>query len=109
VGVRHTETNLIVWTQGLQPAAGPAPAAKTEHAPAAPIFDADQFYDAGDKGCALGPMDEIAARMRRMLEGQTLEVHATDPTVAQDLAAWCRMTGNMLVDQRDGRYLLRKR
>jgi TusA-related sulfurtransferase len=47
--------------------------------------------------------------MRRMLEGQTLEVHATDPTVAQDLAAWCRMTGNMLVDQRDGRYLLRKR
>ena len=86
----------------------PALAIKTPRTPVTPIFGADQFYDAGDKGCAFGPMDEIAALMRKMSSGQTLEINATDPSVAFDLSAWCRMTGNTLVDQRDGRYLVRK-
>jgi hypothetical protein len=42
-------------------------------------FGADSFYDAGDTGCAFGPIDEIAALMRQMNPGQTLEVRATDP------------------------------
>ncbi len=76
--------------------------------PATPAFDADDFYDAGDKGCAFGPMDEIATLMRKMKSGQTLEIHASDPSVAVDLAAWCRMTGNSLVEQRSEHYLVRK-
>jgi tRNA 2-thiouridine synthesizing protein A len=70
---------------------------------------ADAFYDAGDQGCAFGPLDEIARLMRRLQGGQTLEVRATDPTVAVDLNAWCRMTGHTLVEQGDDRYLLRRK
>ncbi len=89
-----------------------ASAAKTQHErldeQVAPIFGADQFYDAGNKGCAMGPMDEIAAIVRTMASGQTLEIHASDPTVAVDLSAWCRMTKNTLVEERTGHYLIRK-
>jgi tRNA 2-thiouridine synthesizing protein A len=73
------------------------------------LLGADHFYDAGDQGCAFGPLDEIARIMRRLNPGQTLEVHATDATVAVDLSAWCRMTGHTLVEQKDGRYLLRRK
>ncbi|MBW7884874.1 MAG: sulfurtransferase TusA family protein [Caldilineaceae bacterium] len=66
------------------------------------------LYDAGDKGCAAGPMDEIAALIRTMSSGQTLEIRATDPSVAFDLGAWCRMTGNSLETQQADRYLVRK-
>jgi TusA-related sulfurtransferase len=99
---------LIVWSQGLAPVTASAPAAKTRPQPTAPIFGADQFYDAGDQGCAMGPMDEIAAIVRKLAQGQALEIHASDPTVAIDLAAWCRMTGNVLVEERAGHYLVRK-
>lgn len=108
MGVRHTETSLIVWSQGSEPVAAQTPAVKTRTTPVAPIFDADQFYDAGDKGCAMGPMDEIATIVRTMASGQALEIHASDPTVAVDLSAWCRMTKNTLLEERDGHYLIRK-
>ena len=74
-----------------------------------PIFGADRLYDAGDKGCASGPMDDIAALVRKLDAGQTVEILATDPSVAVDLAAWCRMTGNILVEQRDSHYLVKKK
>jgi TusA-related sulfurtransferase len=73
------------------------------------ILGADTFYDAGDKGCAASPLDEIADLMRRLPSGQTLEIRATDPSVAGDLAAWCRLTGHMLVTQEGDRYLLRRK
>ncbi len=79
--------------------------------PAAPtsLLAADAFYDAGDQGCASGPIREIAARMRQMSAGQTLEVRATDPSVTVDLPAWCRLVGHELVRQEGDRYLLRRR
>jgi TusA-related sulfurtransferase len=73
------------------------------------LFGADSFYDAGDTGCAYGPLDEIAALMRTLAAGQTLEVRATDPSVAIDLPAWCRLTGHQLVSQQGERYLLRRK
>jgi len=102
VGVRHTETSLIVWT---------GKAAKENKKdkkmePATPLFGANEFYDAGDKGCAFGPMDEIAAIIKQLQPGQTLEVHATDQTVSVDLSAWCRMTGHRMVKQEGSHYLL---
>lgn len=72
------------------------------------IFEADKFYDAGDKGCAEGPIQEIAALMRDLEPGQTLEVRATDPTVRIDLPAWARLTGYEMLKQQDDRYLLRR-
>ena len=102
VGVRHTETNVIIWKG--KPSGTVTAGEKAQ--PATAIFTADQFYDAGDKGCAFGPMDEIAAIMQAMLTGQTLEIHATDQTVSVDLAAWCRMTGHLLLEQQGSHYLI---
>jgi tRNA 2-thiouridine synthesizing protein A len=108
VGVRHTESSLIVWTKARQSVAG-MPAAQPNHDEGLkPIFGAERYYDAGDKGCASGPMDEIAALVRSMGPGETLEIRATDPSVAFDLAAWCRMTGHSLVRQQDDHYLVQK-
>ena len=75
----------------------------------AALLSADAFYDAGDQGCADGPLDEVAAQLRRLAPGQTLEVRATDPSVTNDLPAWCRMTGHELVTQAGDRYLIRRR
>jgi TusA-related sulfurtransferase len=73
------------------------------------FLGADAFYDAGDKGCGAGPLDEIVARMRLLAPGQTLEVHATDPSVANDLPAWCRLAGHELLPREGDRYLIRRR
>jgi TusA-related sulfurtransferase len=75
----------------------------------ASLLGADAFYDAGDQGCAAGPLDEIAAQIRRLAPGQTLEVRATDPSVANDLPAWCRLTGHLLAKHEGDRYLIRRR
>lgn len=74
-----------------------------------PRFNADAFYDAGDVGCAFGPIDEIARLMRRMDSGQTLEVRATDLSVAADLPAWCRLAGHKLIAQEGHRYLIQRK
>jgi TusA-related sulfurtransferase len=54
---------------------------------------AEAFYDAGSLGCAEGPMDEIAGLMQKLDPGQCLEIRATDPSVAGDLPAFCRLSG----------------
>ena len=74
-----------------------------------PHFGADEFYDAGDLGCGYGPITDIAALLKKMASGQTLEVRATDPTVKVDLPAWCRLAGHQLIDQQDDRYLLKRK
>jgi TusA-related sulfurtransferase len=74
----------------------------------ASLFGADAFYDAGDLGCAAGPLDEIAAQMRRLAPGQTLEVRASDPSVANDLPAWCRLAGHELAGHEGDHYLIRR-
>ncbi len=73
------------------------------------MFSADAFFDAGSQGCGEGPLDKIAATLRKMDSGQTMEVRATDPSVAIDLPAWCRLVGYALVEQRDDRYLIRRK
>jgi TusA-related sulfurtransferase len=73
------------------------------------FFNADLIYDAGDKGCAEGPMNEIARLMRQLSAGQTLEVHAIDPSVAGDLPAWCRLAGHEFVKQEGDHYLIRRK
>lgn len=79
-----------------------------ESKPPDPVFGANAFFDAGNKGCADGPLDDIAARVRDLSPGQTLEVRATEPSVAADLPAWCRLAGHELIEQRQDRYLIRR-
>jgi TusA-related sulfurtransferase len=54
-------------------------------------------------------LDEIAAQMRRLAPGQTLEIRATDPSVTNDLPAWCRLAGHELFRHEGDRYLIRRR
>jgi TusA-related sulfurtransferase len=74
---------------------------------------ADAFYDAGDRGCAEGPLDAIAGMIRKMQPGRTLEIRATEPSVANDLPAWCRLPGHTLEQAGAGaagdRYLVRRK
>jgi TusA-related sulfurtransferase len=70
-------------------------------------WQADALYDAGDRGCASGALDAIADCMRRLAPHQTLEIHATDPSVTGDLTAWCRLTGHRLVLHAGDHYLIR--
>ena len=65
------------------------------------------FYDAGAKSCTEGPLEEISRLIRQLNSGQTLEVHATNPSVARDLPAWCRLTGHELVNQNMDLFLIR--
>jgi TusA-related sulfurtransferase len=69
-------------------------------------FDANLFYDAEDKGCTEGPLEQIAQLARRLSGGQTLEVRATNPSVAHDLPAWCRLAGYALLQQDGDRYVI---
>jgi TusA-related sulfurtransferase len=94
---------------GPQPVEQPGPAANGRDQRLQSQLGADAFYDAGARGCAEGPMDEIAGLMRRMASGQTLEVRASDPSVAGDLPAWCRMAGHEFVEQAGDRYLIRRK
>jgi tRNA 2-thiouridine synthesizing protein A len=55
----------------------------------------DRVLDLGEQGCGQLVM-ELMVAMRRLAPGQTLLVTAYDPAAAGDIAAWCRMTGNIL-------------
>jgi len=44
------------------------------------------------------PIVKTAQEMRTMANGRVLEVVATDPGAVADFAAWCRSTGNELIE-----------
>lgn len=69
-------------------------------------FNADLFYDGGDRGCAEGPLEQIAQLARCLSGEQTLEVRSTNPSVAHDLPAWCRLAGYKLLQQDGDRYVI---
>lgn len=43
----------------------------------------------------------IKAKLREMAPGQVLEVRVDDPTAREDLASWCRLSGNELLAVRE--------
>jgi tRNA 2-thiouridine synthesizing protein A len=59
------------------------------------------------------PIVKTAQAMKALASGELLEALATDPGSVPDFAAWCRSTGNELVEQTtaDGvfRFVIRKR
>ena len=69
-----------------------------------------QVIDAKGLNCPM-PIVKTAQAMRNLATGSLLEVHATDPGSVRDFAAWCRSTGNTLVESTaDGgiyRFVLR--
>jgi len=72
---------------------------------------ADQVLDAQGLNCPL-PILKAKKALNSMDGGSTLEVLSTDPGSVADFSAFCRTTGNELVEQsEDGgiyKYLIRK-
>jgi len=46
------------------------------------------------------PLFEISKRIKTLAIEQVLEVHADDPAFKPDVEAWCRRTGNALLELR---------
>jgi TusA-related sulfurtransferase len=44
-----------------------------------------------------GPIMRVFQELKKLGEGQTLEVTASDPGFVRDAAAWCRRTGNAFI------------
>jgi len=72
---------------------------------------ADQLLDAKGLNCPL-PILKAKKALKSVPEGGTLEILATDPGAVADFQAFCRTTGNELVehDEEGGvyRFILRK-
>jgi len=72
---------------------------------------ADQVLDAKGLNCPL-PILKAKKALKSLAAGNTLEILSTDPGSVADFAAFCRTTGNELVEQNeDGgvwTYLIRK-
>jgi tRNA 2-thiouridine synthesizing protein A len=71
-----------------------------------------QTLDLKGLSCPL-PIVKTAQAIRSLQSGDLLEALATDPGSVPDFAAWCRSTGNQLVEKtaEDGvfRFVIRKR
>ena len=72
---------------------------------------ADQVLDAKGLNCPL-PILKAKKALKSLESGNTLEVLSTDPGSVADFAAFCRTTGNELVEQNEAAgvwtYLIRK-
>jgi tRNA 2-thiouridine synthesizing protein A len=72
---------------------------------------ADQTLDAKGLNCPL-PILRAKKALKDMASGQTLQILATDPGAVADFQAFCRTTGNELIDSKqDGKvftFLIRR-
>ncbi len=57
----------------------------------------DHVLDARGLNCPL-PILRAKKALKEVPVGETLEIHATDPGAIKDFEAFCRSTGNELVD-----------
>ncbi len=58
---------------------------------------ADETLDAKGLNCPL-PILRAKKALNKLEQGQTLEILATDPGAVKDFEAFCRTTGNELVE-----------
>jgi len=74
-------------------------------------FMADQVLDTKGLNCPL-PILRAKKALQSLEGGNTLEILSTDPGSVADFAAFCRTTGNELLEQNEAdgiyTYLIRK-
>lgn len=72
----------------------------------------DNMFDGGDLDCGSGLILLIRDAMRQVPEGGVLEMRSREPTVADDLPPWCRMSGHEYLGKKPGdgftRYFVKK-
>ncbi len=76
------------------------------------LVEIAQTVDAKGLSCPM-PIVKTAQAIKTVEPGAMIEVLATDPGSVKDIAAWCRSTGNELVDQSSDasvyRFVIRKK
>ena len=77
-----------------------------------PVVEITQTVDARGLSCPL-PIVRTAQAARTLPSGSVIELIATDAGSIKDVAAWCKATGNELIDQSsDGavyRFIIRRK
>jgi tRNA 2-thiouridine synthesizing protein A len=77
-----------------------------------PLLEITQTIDARGLSCPM-PIVKTAQAVKAIPSGAVVELLATDVGSIKDVAAWCRATGNELVEQTsDGavyRFVIRRR
>jgi tRNA 2-thiouridine synthesizing protein A len=77
----------------------------------APLLQLAARVDARGLSCPM-PIVRLTQSTRPLPAGSVVELLATDPGSVRDVAAWCRSTGNDLIEQTsDGgihRFLIRR-
>ena len=63
-----------------------------------PVIEITQTIDARGLSCPM-PIVKTAQAMRLLEPGKAVELLATDVGSLKDVAAWCRTTGNILLEQ----------
>ncbi|MBR3561085.1 MAG: FAD-dependent oxidoreductase [Oscillospiraceae bacterium] len=87
-----------------------APEQTAAPAAAKPERSADEMRKVTVDCCGMqcpGPIMEVYKNMNELSDGDLLEVSASDPGFARDIASWCKRTGNTLVsnEQKNGAYV----
>jgi tRNA 2-thiouridine synthesizing protein A len=76
------------------------------------LVQIDRYVDARGLSCPM-PIVRTAQAMKTLPSGAIVEVAATDPGSVKDMAAWCRTTGNELLesssDAETYRFLIRRK
>jgi tRNA 2-thiouridine synthesizing protein A len=65
-------------------------------------------WDAGAMSCGELVM-ELRIRMNSLPSGTVFTIRATDPAAQEDIPAWCRLTGHLLVSAEHPMYRIRRR
>ena len=77
-----------------------------------PVVEISQSIDARGLSCPM-PIVKTAQAVKAIPSGAAVEVLATDAGSIKDVAAWCKATGNELVEQTsDGavyRFVIRRK
>ena len=67
-----------------------------------------ETLDCRGQRCPL-PVIALARRLGELPIGTELTVLADDPAAANDIPAWCRLTGHILVFEKHPVYLIRRK
>jgi tRNA 2-thiouridine synthesizing protein A len=77
-----------------------------------PVIEISQTIDARGLSCPM-PIVKTAQAVKVLPSGAAIELLATDAGSIKDVAAWCKTTGNILVEQTsDGavyRFVIRRK
>ena len=63
-----------------------------------PVIEITQTVDARGLSCPM-PIVKTAQTVKALPSGAVIELLATDVGSVKDVAAWCRTTGNELIEQ----------